>query len=357
MGIDKKFRLSLFALLMLTADLANANMCESLMRNHVHIADWLRGNDVEGGWLKHNGQKVPILFVRHDTNEEISDFFSNSVSVVHQCQPLHTFDHGLIRVGETLMDCDTPGKRYFGEINQTGIAAYDVIENLRRKLDVVETRVEYVLFPKKEHFDAMNFYHRVRRAAILRIPNTFDQDRVNCGPNLLREANSEHCFIFSKSQTVMTASQHILQRIDALAPGVITSPLAQAFIAKTKAYILRMKIDLKQPHIAGGYLNPGLILQKNTAGISFLDELRPALPTHLSEDQQLELGNWLIAYEAVRGYRDYIETLPHSSSGLELGNHFDAIIIHDNQASNLSSGRYTSKGRTLYRQWEFEPWR
>lgn len=184
---------------------------------------------------------MPVVLVNSNTYKKLSPHMKNSVGILIALQPDHTNDHGLLRVSENIIDVDSPGKRGFGEINKTGLTWKNVASYLKRRHENSYVLVEVVYKVTDEELLAMDYYQRVRRAAIIRVPFTYDDVPPEKGlNNLLR--SGEHCFVFSKCSAVDSHISEMKQKIETLSnlstDKVMKDPVVQAFLKDTREKIL-----------------------------------------------------------------------------------------------------------------------
>ncbi len=66
----------------------------------------------------------------------------------------------------------------------------------------------------------------------------------------------------------MVAKEALNKLEDSIDHFVFDDATVANFIKVVRNYILRLKIDLHQTHVAGGYLNPDLLLQRDARGES-----------------------------------------------------------------------------------------
>ncbi len=286
---------------------------------------------------------VPVVLVNHETAPQLWWFFESSLGTQVQFQVTHTNDHGLVRVADQIIDVDTPGSRGFGEVNATGIAWKPLKTYLPRRhansYPIVE--VAYALTPAEKR--AAQYYQRVRRAAIVRVPFTFGGNRSDLKlPNML-DKTSEHCFVFCKASGLRQQIAQIKAEIEAYgiadAEQFLELPEVQKYLANAQSKIM-----------AADATNPADLMPTVATRSKDLKILKPVLPAALRKSAGRNVfANWLIGLDATSRYYRLMQTLAVSgdSGAADMNNpRVTAILIYDtiDYAQAFANGTYSKKG-------------
>lgn len=254
-----------------------------------------------------NGE-IPVILVTANSRPMLKPILDNSMGTMVVQQVGYNNDHGLMRVGQNIMDVDTPGARGFGEINQTGIAWKPVESYLDRRLknepsgyNVIE--VGYMLSPQE--MADVSHYQLVRRAAIIRVPFTFNQAHVDRSqPNTL--AAGEHCFIFCKSSAIGSHVQEMQSKLKGYGITNVSEFMLKQEVAslvkEARTSLAQAKTDENGLHWAALH------------GLRSAREFRKLFPEIADYEQNL-LINWVVGYDATVAYQQLRSSLGISSDG------------------------------------------
>lgn len=315
------------------------------LNNRVFIANYAKKNGIPV-FLKQNdsGEEIPVILVNSKSSKKLTQFIDNSYGTEVSLQPNYDNDHGLLRTGNTIIDVDSPGYRGYGEIHKTGLAWKEFESYIsRRKTDSgVILEVTYLLTPEEKK--AIDYYQRIRRAAIFRVKFAFKGAKTEDHPFLLN-TGGEHCFIFCKAQAVSSHNSELQSKLNFLGLKNIDEffkkPEVIANIEKIKEIVLNTKpMDLK-PEIL-----------KDAKIIKSFDNLYPK--EIKTDDQKYEFLRWVISYEGSDRYTRVLKELGVSSDyGIKDASNkrVSAILVYDEAATpeNFNNAQYSAKGA-------FTPW-
>ncbi len=299
---------------------------------------------------------IPVALLTAENVQSFQALFDASYGLIHQQQPNWRNDHGLIRIGSTLIDVDEPGARLWGEINQTGLSWFDIYENTARKLDKErpEPRVEVLYLLDPEELRAARFYHLVRRAAMVRVPCSFNTAlNYRQLPNVAMVA-SEQCYTFSKSALAAAVRDYAKAQAHLLAanqgPNFLESPAVLDFVRQVEQALLNVKIEY-HPDRDAPKLTHDFIVRQN-----LLRTWQAIGPNSMSTDTALVLANWVIAYHAAKRYSALLKTLEISSNyhltEIE-ARRAHLIVIHNYSPAAVrafANASYTSSG--VHQNWD-----
>jgi hypothetical protein len=293
--------------------------------------------------------KVPVVLLNGKTYPEVKPYVENSLGTQVYLQPNWKNDHGGIRVLGHLIDVDLPGYREYGEIHGTGLAWKPLESYVNRGGRSVIVEVSYYLTPREKA--VADYYHRVRRAALYRVPFTFGNAQPDLQQaNMLRNGG-EHCFVFCKASAVNGHVREMAQKIGAF--GVedlaryMQRPEVIDFIDQARELIAR--VDPKKS------LGPDMLVENANIQKS-LEAIAP--PGVLADRQELRnFGNLLIGYDSAQKYSELMRALNVSSDVgfTDLDNpRVTAILIYDNDAPAEAFFEASYEARGAFSTWRNE---
>jgi hypothetical protein len=309
--------------------------------NHrVFIGNYAKKNDIPV-FYKQNlaGEDIPFILVNRNSSKKLSNFIENSYGTEVALQPGYNNDHGLLRAGNNIIDVDAPGYRGYGEIHKTGLAWKDFASyTSRRKTDSgVILEVSYLLTPEEKK--TIDFYQRIRRAAIFRVKFAFKDFKTEDHPFLLN-TGGEHCFIFCKAQAVSTHNYELQSKLNGMGlkniDEFLKKPEVIANINKIKEIVLNTPPMDLAPEIL---LDPSIIKS--------FDTLYPAeIQTNI---QKFEFLRWVISYEGSNRYNRVLKDLGVTSDfGIDdaRNKRVSAVLVYDEAAKpeDFNHAQYTTKG-------------
>ncbi len=250
-------------------------------------------------------------------------------------------DHGLLRAGEYIIDLDSPGGRGYGEIEATGLAWKNLYSYVQRRTagtsPVLE--VSYLLTPSER--DTVDYYQKVRRAALFRVKFTFGGHNGPDYPNLLKNGG-EHCFVFCKAQGVYSQTSEIKSRLMALG---IKDPDALLKSDKVKFAIEQIQHMINET--GPEKLHSSILSHKDT--LSLFNDI---YPENISDAKKLELVNWIISYDSTKKYGKVMSDLGVSGDygvGDAMNKRASAVFVYDEAAdeSAFKDAIYTNEGKMV----------
>jgi hypothetical protein len=265
---------------------------------------------------------IPVILVNSTTAPQIAEFINHSIGTQATLQPSHSNDHGQFRLENFVIDLDDPGKRGFGEINSSGLAwkplgSYLAIRDRDPNTNVI-MEVAYALRP--EELQEAEYYQRMRRAAIIRVPFVLDTVRSDLTlPNtVIANGSSENCFVFCKGMAINNQVNTINDQLHKLGLADVNKfyldPRTQAFLKQTKEKLLAA--DPNDQNV----LN-------NRIGDSALNMIAPYFSS-VSESTLRNIANWTIGLDASIRYRTML-------NGLRVGTDVKAEDINNPRATAL----------------------
>ncbi len=321
---------------------ANQDICKNMFANKVGNAQELKNQLVsklkDAGvpmFMKStvNGD-IPVVLVSSETAPKLHDIIEGSFGTGVHLQPDWKNDHGSMRVGEWLIDVDTPGARGYGEIHDTGLSwrNFDGYTKKTQK-NIVETT--FILEPTE--MQSAMYYQKIRRSALFRVPFTFGGNQAAQKPNLL--TTGEHCFIFSKGSANSSHINEInsrLQKLGINAQQILTKVEINNTLSTLREKIARLNTD-----------------DKALSEYGILEMAKPLTDLFVKEgiavDKAVEVTQWLISYDATSRYGQLLANLQiRGGSGFEDMNSPRAslILIYDapGKAKEFQNASYTAKG-------------
>jgi hypothetical protein len=304
------------------------------------VVDVLKASNIPSFLKATKNGTIPVILLNNGTLSGMSDLLNGSVGTHVFYQPDWNNDHGGMRFAQWLADVDTPGARGYGEINRTGIAWKQLPSYLARRQAgaYVAIEVAYSLTPEEKV--AVEYYQRMRRAAIIRVPFTFGGNNADMTlPNTLLNGG-EHCFIFCKASQVSTHIAEIDRNLQKMV-GASGAALMQNEEVKVFLKAAREKILAVDPR----ELNPGI-----TQSMQPQNTMEDIFPKGMSAADRLIAMNWMIGYDASRQYQALMRSLNVSGdTGYRDMNNERAsfVLIYDspNSANAFRDATYTTQGK------------
>ena len=314
--------------------------------NHRHfIAQFAKKNGIPV-FLKQNdhGVDVPVVLLNAQSGPKLKQFLENSFGTQVALQKDWNNDHGLLRAGDYIIDLDSPGARGYGEIEQTGLAWKNVQTYLKKRHagSSPTLEVSYLLTPNEKSI--IDYYQKVRRAALFRVKFTFGGHHGPDYPNLLK-GGGEHCFIFCKAQAVHSHVSEIKSRLSAL--GVknpdqfLEDPKAQNAIERVQDFIN----DTRADDLSSRLLNSKTIL-------ALFKDLYPESIT--TDSKRLEFINWIVSYDSSKKYAEVLETLGVTGDyGIDdaINKRASVIFVYDEGADAKAFNNATYKNFGKFVSW------
>ncbi len=295
-------------------------------------------------FLKQNekGESIPVILLNKTTSPKLKSLIENSFGTQVALQKNWNNDHGLLRAGNFIIDLDTPGARGFGEIEQTGLAWKNVHSYLTHTGPGSSPTLEvaYLLTPDEK--SVVDYYQKVRRAALFRVNFTFaDYDAGNF-TNTLKNGG-EHCFLFCKATEVSTHIDEIKGKLSKLGlkdPSILlANPKAQKAFKEIQALFNQTDPDKLHSEILSSKSRLALFNAHYPKKI-------------VSDAQKLEFLNWLISYDASVKYHQTMKTLGVTEDlGVEdaINSRVSVIFVYDESAdpATFLNGTYSNYGKFI----------
>lgn len=307
------------------------------------IAQFAKKNKIPV-FLKQNakGEDVPVILLNAETAPKMKKYLEYSFGTQVALQKDWNNDHGLLRAGEYIIDLDSPGARGYGEIEETGLAWKNLYGYLahRNAGSSPTLEVSYLLTPNEKSI--VDYYQKVRRAALFRVKFTFGGHAGPDYPNLLKNGG-EHCFIFCKAQAVYSQTSEIRQHLIAQGikdpDGLLKNVKARHAIEEVQNLINETDPD---------DLHSMLLSDKKTLAL-FKDFYPDKFKT---DKQRLDLVNWIISYDSSKKYGQVMEDLGISGNyGVEdaMNKRASAIFVYDEGAKPTAfiEATYTNEGKMV----------
>ncbi|MBC7430082.1 MAG: hypothetical protein H7336_15815 [Bacteriovorax sp.] len=307
------------------------------------IAQFAKKNNIPV-FLKQNskGVDIPVILLNKTTGKKLQNFLENSFGTEVGLQPDYNNDHGLLRAGKYIIDLDSPGARGYGEIEETGLAWKNVDSYLaRRTVQSSPTlEVSYLLTPNEK--SVIDYYQKVRRAALFRVKFTFGGFDGQEYPNLLKNGG-EHCFIFCKAQGVFLQASEIKSRLIGLG---IADPDGLLNDAKAKLAIQQVQHIMNET----GPDDLHSMMLSNKSMLALFKDFYPK--TVKTDKDRLDILNWIISYDSTKKYYAVMKDLGVSGDygiGDAMNSRASVIFVYDEGAdpAAFKNATYTNNGKMV----------
>ncbi len=288
--------------------------------------------------------EIPVILANAQTYAGMKSIYAKSLGIIVQHQPDYKNDHGMFRIGENLIDMDSPGYRARGELNKTGLAWVDV----KSYLDYSAFRQGYkrieVLFQlSPKDYQLAESYQLVRRAAIIRAPFSFNGARTNMNQmNMLRQGG-EHCFIFCSGSALGSQIHEIERHLQEAGFDQFKTELQNPEFTRYFSQLEKLLSEAQMNDLVA--LNPNISLKaalpqslKNSVAFNSLDKNR-----------QHEILNWYVGYHYSARYQQLLTYLGvRGGAGFESyqSPRASAVLVYDSTATQAQflSKDYSSRG-------------
>ncbi len=314
--------------------------------NHrVFIANYAKKNGIAVFYKQNqSGEDIPFILVNRESSKKLTNFIDNSYGTDVVLQPNHGNDHGLMRTGNFIIDVDAPGYRGYNELHKTGLAWKDFSSYISRRQQNsgIILEVSYLVTPEEKR--VIDFYQRIRRAAIFRVKFSFKDFKTEDHPFLLNNGG-EHCFIFCKAQAVTSHNNELRAKLNTLGLKDIDAFFMDPEVIKRIDEIKNIVLSTDPARLGPELLNDEKILK------SFNQFYPPEIQT---AEQKFEFLRWAISYEGSGNYNRVLKDLGVSSDyGINdiKNKRVSAILVYDENVTpeNFNNAKYTAKGA-------FTPW-
>jgi hypothetical protein len=290
--------------------------------------------------LNSAGEKVPVILLNKFTAKKLKKYLDHSFGTQVALQKNWKNDHGLLRKGDTIIDLDTPGARGFGEINETGLAWKNLYTYLELKTPQHYPVLEVSYLLSKEEKSMLEYYHRVRRAALYRVPFTFDGNESPIYPETLKEAG-EHCFSFCKAEYVGDHALEILSRIKLMG------------LKNPQEYMQKPEIQdaLKKVRDIINSTPDENLHQLMTANPTIRKLFSASFPATIKKEKtRLQFINWIISLDSTLQYEKMIKDLGVTGDyGIEdaINQRSTVIFVYDESVNvnDFKNAKYKNEGK------------
>lgn len=337
MGILKTILTSFDEKMAVKADL------DTHLNHRNFIAQFAKKNNIPV-FLKLNsrGEEIPVILLNAKTAPKLQKYLEYSFGTQVALQKDWNNDHGLLRAGEFIIDLDSPGARGYGEIEETGLAWKPLYGYLERRAHGSSPTLEvsYLLTPNEK--SVVDYYQKVRRAALFRVKFTFGGHDGPDYPNLLKNGG-EHCFIFCKAQGVYSQTSEIKQRLIGVG---IADP--DGLLKNAKAQLALEQVQNMINETGPKDLHSSMLSHPSTLAL-FKDFYPKTVKT---DKQKLEILNWIISYDSTKKYGQVMNDLGISGDygvGDAMNKRASAIFVYDEgaDAAAFKEANYTNEGKMV----------
>lgn len=273
---------------------------------------------------KVNDRDIPVVLLNTKTYPSLKPYLDRSLSTAVKLFPFdhRGTDHGLIRLGDALIDFYWPGSDKPGQLHRTGVYWLHVPDYLVRRDRNSQRIIEasYALAPWE--MEIAQYYHRARRAGAFRARYEFSawEPAYDERPNVL-STGYENCYSFgvnASSQAHIDDMKRQLSDLGIHVPTLLASGGAKEFQRRARARLLSMpkdKLDIT-------------LLDTPEAQALIADEL----PKGLLAEHKRKVLSYLVGIDAVEQYQ-------RLGAALGLGGNFwnfghdrvTAIVVWDSE--------------------------
>jgi len=285
---------------------------------------------------------LPIVLLNKETYPRLGYILDNSLGMAASLHPGGRTDHGMFRNRTKLIDLYNPGDRWnSGEFHRTGIAWKDLQDYLPRRKADSRNILDLSYLVSLEEREAMEYYHRTRRAAVFRAPYANWGSKIEDHPQFLC-GGGEHCYTFPIAAGAQSHVSEMHQRIGKLG---VKDP--QTFMASrsTKDLLGSVKRQVLDED-ADNYLKmeyKALLDRPET-----LEKLDQILGENtLKKEQKIEMLAYMVGIDATRQYKGLLDKLSIEggySNILQYDNpRATALFIYDDSptaAQRFNDGTY-----------------
>lgn len=322
------------------SDVAKKVNLDAHVNHRAFVANFAKKNGIPV-FMKQsgNGEDIPFILVNRNSAPKLKNYIENSYGTNVALQPGYGNDHGLMRTGNFIIDVDAPGYRGYGELHKTGLAWKEFNSYTARRTTQSGTilEVSYLLTPDEKKI--VDFYQRIRRAAIFRVKFSFKDFKTEDHPFLLN-TGGEHCFIFCKAQAVTSHISELQGKLKTLGlqnpDEYLAKKEVQDKLNQYKEFILNYDPDKLAPELA---THPKII--------AFFEGQYPAGITTV--EKKGEFLRWLVSYDGSKNYNRVLKDLGVTSDygvGDTRNKRVSAVLVYDENGNieNFNKGIYEAKG-------------
>ena len=297
---------------------AHASFCElSLLpaeqrparAREILLADVRAGN--VPAFVKRIGENsIPVILMNAQSEAALSAFTANSMGTELMAKAGWPNNHGSFRYGSNIIDAFIAGQRQVGEIHNTGLSWKNLHDTNLFFDKIADVMVEVAYYLSPEEMTVVDFYQRVRRAALYRVIFQMgDTSIYQKFDNVL--PTPVYCFQFSKCSNAQNEINELQQKIVALeqqfGPEFKPDPNLKAeFLQVARAQLLAVD------SYAADALNETLI-NSSLAG----ELLAKMTPGSLAERQRQLYANYLVGHQAAVDFHNLRQALSISDDSTD----------------------------------------
>ena len=295
-------------------------------------------------------QGLPVILMNNESLPKLKPLTSKSIGFQVALQPDWKNDHGLLRLGNIMIDMDTPGARGYGEILDTGLAWKNIYSYLPRMNEHSNKIVEVTFALSDSEFKTAAIYQKLRRAAIYRVPFTFGGAQNNLNQLNMLRSGGENCFSFCRGASLPSQISEMRTEIQKNT-GVSFENLKQI---KDVRNFLQSGLDLIYH---GDAYEPDQFNNEIALKAPEAHSVQVILKALNAEANALETMNWLLALESSLQYQNLLKQL-HVDYGVgwegAQSPRATAILIYDPTATTeeFQSPDYVRPG--IFNSWRHQ---
>jgi hypothetical protein len=246
-----------------------------------------------------NGREIPVILVNKETVGQLTPLLRHTIGFQVMTKAGWPNNHGSFRYGQNIIDAFIPGQRQVGETNETGLS-WKTTEDSAVFLDKIADVIgEAVFAPSSEVLADVDFYQKVMKAALFRVPFSMgDQTVYTKFDNVLSECQGA-CFEFSHYRRRVQILQALQQRLDKLDPG---SAIRKESSESISLLVLEIKKIFSDKAVAE-------ISTQTLLTLPSVIKLQSRFPETWTSEQKNLFIQWLVSYQAAEGIQNYFSQL------------------------------------------------
>ncbi len=305
-------------------------------------------------FLRNVGDKqLPVFLLNEKTYPSLKPVLDQSMSTGVKLFPFDNrgTDHGLMRVGDSLIDYYWPGSDKFGQLHQSGVFWLHVPDYLKRRDTNSQKIIEVMYALSPDERATTEYYHRVRRAGAFKSRYEFSAwDGIYNGKPHVLGRGFENCYAFGvneRSQDHIEDMKHQLGELGvADVEAVLKDPSVIAFLESARTKVLGVKRYGRN----GAVIAPdkeAALLSPNMFDALATRALLALAPKAASSEDRTRFLSYLVGIDATRQYQKLGATLGLNGNFWNFSSpRATAILVWDseNAAEAFREGRYEEGG-------------
>lgn len=320
---------------------------EARVLTQAQLVEALLDKQIPFYFIEDGQNTLPVILANKDTIDKILPLLKQSIGLQIMSKQGWPHDHGSFRFSSYLVDAFLPGQRQVGEIHQTGLSwktAKDSAIFLEKIADII---CENCFLVSALELEKVDYYQRVLRAAIFRIPFLMgDQQIYTRQSNVLHECGG-HCFEYSHSLNLKNIVSALGSRLDQVDP--------QSALRNEKDHLISSYLsEVRQLYIEQNYEKEDQLSDALLTHPQLQDKIDQIFSEQWSFQNRILFLRWLVGRDAALQMDAVIQALGYSGKGtkpfsVSKSQRASALIIWDSNArsEDFLSGKYNGRGQTF----------